>query len=327
MTPVWSLGPEWNDYLIRNYSDDMPKGFTREDFKLHKNRIDGNMPLTQENIERVGPEVESHFKLGAMYGRGEGVKSNPREAMYCFRKAAKLGHPKAQYIVGMDYIEQPSVSLSKRDFDEAAEWLRKSANQGHAKAKKALKEDERLPKPPPPDIAETVYKNTKPTSDPFEKDRQLIGPPRLFDGQRTHAFGIKPVTMPGFGGGEIVIKTIVYEGYFLRSIGPNLVQFYICTTGSDWRNFSGASAIGGDTFRFHRIQNEVVTNRNSYTGGNFYDAVEIVGVSVPVERLRKHSGKYRFIFRLNGQRANQTIDVPPHYIQGYLKAHDEFYKK
>ena len=69
--------------------------------------------------------------LGMLSLHGVGVKKNPNEAMYWFKRAADEGDQDAQYYLGLIYEDLKKYKL-------AYDYLCKSANQGHIKAKERV---------------------------------------------------------------------------------------------------------------------------------------------------------------------------------------------
>ena len=69
-------------------------------------------------------DAEGHWRLAQCQERGIGTKPQPGEAVRHLEAAAKLGHARAQYTLG----------LRTKDRVQAAEWFRKSAEQGYAPA-------------------------------------------------------------------------------------------------------------------------------------------------------------------------------------------------
>ena len=75
------------------------------------------------------------FKVGVSYRSGRGVAQDRAKATYYYTKAAELGHPKAQYDLGvMMYLGDEAAGGAGVDFQRAAELFRAAADQGHAKA-------------------------------------------------------------------------------------------------------------------------------------------------------------------------------------------------
>ena len=72
-------------------------------------------------------EAEEYFEKANSLMRDEKYP----EALKWFRKAAELGHPKAQYNLGVCYANGIGV---QKDMKEAVRWFRKAAEQGIAEA-------------------------------------------------------------------------------------------------------------------------------------------------------------------------------------------------
>ncbi len=74
-------------------------------------------------------DAVAQFEFGAMYGKGEGVRQDPAQAVTWYRKAAVQGHANAQYNLGSVY--ELGLGMTQNDY-EAAKWFRLAAEQGHA---------------------------------------------------------------------------------------------------------------------------------------------------------------------------------------------------
>lgn len=76
-------------------------------------------------------------RLGVCYRDGKKVQKNIIQAMFCFLKAAQLGHLEAQYNLGVIF-SLPDYRCDelgeKQDMIKSAYWLQKAAEQGHSEA-------------------------------------------------------------------------------------------------------------------------------------------------------------------------------------------------
>ena len=70
-----------------------------------------------------------------MYAKGEGVPRDDAEAVKWFRKAAKQGHARAQYNLGLMYADDEGVP---QDDAEAYAWFAVAAANGYEHAKDNL---------------------------------------------------------------------------------------------------------------------------------------------------------------------------------------------
>ncbi len=77
----------------------------------------------------------AQYHLGAMYRRGQGVRTDPVEAVGWYRKAAEQGHAQAEFWLGWMYGRGRGI---EKDYAEAARWYGKAAEQGHAMAQHNL---------------------------------------------------------------------------------------------------------------------------------------------------------------------------------------------
>ena len=68
-----------------------------------------------------------------MYGKGQGVPQDDKEAVKWYRLAAEQGDAKAQNNLGVSYDNGQGVP---QDYKEALKWTKLAAEQGHARAQK-----------------------------------------------------------------------------------------------------------------------------------------------------------------------------------------------
>jgi TPR repeat protein len=86
----------------------------------------------KHGLERDPNGVELQFFLGSAYYTGLGVADQDyTQAAFWCRKAAELGHPAAQALLGLMYEWSPSLP---RDYAQAITWYKKAAEQGDASA-------------------------------------------------------------------------------------------------------------------------------------------------------------------------------------------------
>ena len=91
-------------------------------------------PALMEALTKYG-EAAVHFRFGFMYYSGEGVTQDHREAARWLIKAAQQGHAEAQTLLGNMYKTGEGVA---QDQSEAVRWYRKAAEQEHAGAQNNL---------------------------------------------------------------------------------------------------------------------------------------------------------------------------------------------
>jgi len=70
--------------------------------------------------------------LGYMYKNGEGVSQDYTKALDWYTKAAEQGFAKAQYNLGLIYVE--GGEGIPQDYNKGLDWLTKAAEQGLAEA-------------------------------------------------------------------------------------------------------------------------------------------------------------------------------------------------
>ncbi len=76
-----------------------------------------------------GSDPKAQFRLGWMYGHGEGVIQNDEEAVEWYRKAAQQDHVIAQFNLGARYATGEGVVQNN---EEAIKWYEKAIEQGPA---------------------------------------------------------------------------------------------------------------------------------------------------------------------------------------------------
>lgn len=85
--------------------------------------------------------AEAAYLLGNIYFNGEGgIDSNELWGMHYYRKAANLGQPDAQMIIGVQQVmdgieEKPGSPAQNLAYVEAVKWLKRAAEQDVAEAK------------------------------------------------------------------------------------------------------------------------------------------------------------------------------------------------
>lgn len=80
--------------------------------------------------------VRAQSNLGMLYDKGDGVPLDQKEAAVWYRKAADKGDAQSQFNLGLMYTNGEGVA---KDRTEAVKWLKKAARQGHPNARKLLK--------------------------------------------------------------------------------------------------------------------------------------------------------------------------------------------
>lgn len=84
----------------------------------------------------VGSEDEyAQYYLGVMYANGQGIEKDYEEAAKWYRKAAEQGIPQAQYRLANLYVEGKGVP---QDFEIAYVWYSTAAHQGHTGAAESV---------------------------------------------------------------------------------------------------------------------------------------------------------------------------------------------
>ena len=83
------------------------------------------------SVREAAEQTEAQYQLGVRYIQGDGVPKDAGQAAIWLRKAADRGHATAQAYLGFMYANGEGVA---EDDGQAASWYRKAAEQGHADA-------------------------------------------------------------------------------------------------------------------------------------------------------------------------------------------------
>ena len=81
-------------------------------------------------------KAEAQYDLGVCYSNGYGVKTDYKEALKWYKKAAEQEHLDALFNVGACYYNGVGV---KQDIKEAKKWFKKAADKGDQEAMNLLK--------------------------------------------------------------------------------------------------------------------------------------------------------------------------------------------
>ncbi len=75
--------------------------------------------------------AEAKYNIGTMYYKGEGVKQNKKEAAEWLRKAAEEGFARAQFALSAMNFSGDGI---EQNIPEGVKWMRKAAEKGFAEA-------------------------------------------------------------------------------------------------------------------------------------------------------------------------------------------------
>jgi anti-anti-sigma factor len=89
------------------------------------------------NLAANQGHVEATYRLGQAYAYGMNIAQDFNRALPYYQKAADTGHPDAQYMVALS-LQHGLAGTT--DIEQAKKWYRKSSQQGHEKAREALQE-------------------------------------------------------------------------------------------------------------------------------------------------------------------------------------------
>jgi TPR repeat protein len=147
------LDQMWIDgYCVDRYREEAERWWRKT---MARENVSTGFPDVTELTERAARgDASAQCRLGRMYERGEGVEKSYGEAQRWYRQAAEQGNAEAEERLDelcrlLEYREmaeqgnaymQYKRSGMEGDDEEALKWLRKSAEQGYAKAQCALGE-------------------------------------------------------------------------------------------------------------------------------------------------------------------------------------------
>jgi hypothetical protein len=94
---------------------------------------DSDIAYCKKKADQGDSDVQ--YDLGLMYGKGQRVPQDYKEAIKWYTKSAKQGHAEAQNALGLAYAHGTSVP---QNYSEAVKWYRKAAEQGVANAQYEL---------------------------------------------------------------------------------------------------------------------------------------------------------------------------------------------
>ena len=84
-------------------------------------------------------DADGAYGLGAMYASGDGVTSDPAQALRWMRLAAEKGHVQAVSFLAQAYLARDSLLKAEPDFDaQAVRWAERAAQTGFVPAMDAL---------------------------------------------------------------------------------------------------------------------------------------------------------------------------------------------
>ncbi|MDR1385460.1 MAG: sel1 repeat family protein [Planctomycetaceae bacterium] len=94
--------------------------------------------------DKNSPEGLSRYAMCLC--QGTGTKQDKKASVEPFRKAANMGEPVAQFMYGSILLLGEEEFGVKQDMEQAAEWIIKSAEQGHPPAIEFIKELQQIQK-------------------------------------------------------------------------------------------------------------------------------------------------------------------------------------
>ncbi len=92
-------------------------------------------PALPEATAAARGDADAQYRLGYMYGTGQGVPKDDGKAVGWYRKAAGQGHARAQYNLGVAYANGTGVIRNK---ETAAEWFFEAGQSFVREGKRAL---------------------------------------------------------------------------------------------------------------------------------------------------------------------------------------------
>lgn len=86
--------------------------------------------ITALSAQARAGDLRAQTRLGMAYLSGQGVKQNITQGMVWLRKAAKSGHPPAQFVVGVMVLGGQYPGAHGPDPAKAVVWLKRAATRG-----------------------------------------------------------------------------------------------------------------------------------------------------------------------------------------------------
>ena len=111
-------------------ANDLDAGLAAYDARDYATAMQELRPLAEEG------NAEAQYRLGYMYNRGWGIRSNGVEALRWWHLAAEQGHLPAQYKIGDVYENSMNDAFwgIEQSWNEAKKWYRMAAEQGYTEA-------------------------------------------------------------------------------------------------------------------------------------------------------------------------------------------------
>ena len=110
------------------FAQDFDKAMDAYDAGDYQTAVQQLLPLAEQG------NANAQFGLGFMYGNGEGVLQDHKEAVRWYRLAAEQGEATAQFNLGLRYVNGKGVL---QDYITAHMWLNIASANGHKNAQKA----------------------------------------------------------------------------------------------------------------------------------------------------------------------------------------------
>lgn len=112
------------------YLGDIRNTTTKSALKFRGSEKDGNLAK-----KFAGNNAEAIFNVAKLYTHGVGIEQSGAKALRWYRRAAELGHAKAQHRTAIGYFKGRGVA---KDIPAAIRWYEKAANNGIVNARAKL---------------------------------------------------------------------------------------------------------------------------------------------------------------------------------------------
>lgn len=124
---------------LLGFGDDEPQESGQTETRV-EDEYDDELPyqepkVVSNNVNDEISDAQSLYETGIAHANGDGVTQDYEKAADYFHKAAEQGHPGAQYRLGVAYAYGEGV---KADKSESINWYRKAAQQGNTTAQRTL---------------------------------------------------------------------------------------------------------------------------------------------------------------------------------------------
>jgi hypothetical protein len=128
-TPAPFVPSAGAEIVDRQIDGDGEEDFQQGESLYDQKRYGEALPHLQAAAQQGHPRAQ--FRLGWMYGQGEGVEKDEAQSAYWYEKAAQQGHTTAQFNLGVMNENGEGIP---QNWERALYWYQKAAQQDYPRA-------------------------------------------------------------------------------------------------------------------------------------------------------------------------------------------------